>query len=183
MPRFGVLLACSSRYDIGDRGQDSGDFSLPLAGVTAHVRPAARPPPGGHSPATPYGRSARRYLAQDDARVVLACVGGSGRGLGAGGGFCGFCVGGRRTFSNPYHMSGEGPPNRPPPAPPKRGERVAFCAGLAFRSLLTGSAGAPSAFSGFSRRRWSPSALLCFRGGQNVYSFGAAFRKQEILAG
>eukprot|EP00966_Prymnesium_polylepis_P312848 7229501-Prymnesium_polylepis.1 len=34
VPRFGVLLACSSRYmyDIGDRGQGPGDFSLPLAG-------------------------------------------------------------------------------------------------------------------------------------------------------
>eukprot|EP00966_Prymnesium_polylepis_P291332 6729230-Prymnesium_polylepis.1 len=51
------------------------DFSLPLAGVTAHARPAARPPPGGHSPATPYGRWKRqavaRYLAQDEARVCV----------------------------------------------------------------------------------------------------------------
>jgi hypothetical protein len=32
-----------------------GDFFLPLAGVTAHVRPARRPPPGGHSPASHAG--------------------------------------------------------------------------------------------------------------------------------
>eukprot|EP00966_Prymnesium_polylepis_P136549 3155062-Prymnesium_polylepis.1 len=33
------------------------DFSLalPLAGVTAHARPAQRPPPGGHSPASRAG--------------------------------------------------------------------------------------------------------------------------------
>jgi hypothetical protein len=44
------------------------------------VAAAARPPPGGHGSATPSGRSASRYSTQDDARVVLACVGGSGRG-------------------------------------------------------------------------------------------------------
>eukprot|EP00966_Prymnesium_polylepis_P193836 4492939-Prymnesium_polylepis.1 len=37
---------------LGPRGRD---FSLPLAGVTAHVRPAARPPPSGHSPASHAG--------------------------------------------------------------------------------------------------------------------------------
>eukprot|EP00966_Prymnesium_polylepis_P075350 1747594-Prymnesium_polylepis.2 len=69
----------------------------------------------------------------------------SERGLGAGGGFCGF------------------PPNRPPPAPPKRGKRVAFCAGLAFRRLVMGGAGAPSATSPGGAGRHQP--FLCFRGG------------------
>eukprot|EP00966_Prymnesium_polylepis_P151071 3490203-Prymnesium_polylepis.1 len=45
-----------ARYDAEFRGRFLGprDFSLPLglAGVTALVRPAQGPPPGGHSPAS-----------------------------------------------------------------------------------------------------------------------------------
>eukprot|EP00966_Prymnesium_polylepis_P221038 5113077-Prymnesium_polylepis.1 len=43
---WGLACSCSSRYDIGDRGQGPGDFSLPLAGVTA-VTTAGRTAVGG----------------------------------------------------------------------------------------------------------------------------------------
>ena len=56
------------------------------------------------------------------------------------------------------------PPNRPPPAPPQEGGtgRLLRWPGFleAFRRLFTGGAGGPSAFSGFPRRRWSPSAFF-----------------------
>eukprot|EP00966_Prymnesium_polylepis_P021928 503935-Prymnesium_polylepis.1 len=45
-----------------------GIYPCPLRGSRPERRPAARPPPGGHSPANPSGRSVRRYSTQDDAR-------------------------------------------------------------------------------------------------------------------
>eukprot|EP00966_Prymnesium_polylepis_P104362 2417217-Prymnesium_polylepis.1 len=54
---LGPCFACPPRYDGEIRGRFLAppDFSLPLAGVTAHARPAQRPPPGGHSPASHAG--------------------------------------------------------------------------------------------------------------------------------
>eukprot|EP00966_Prymnesium_polylepis_P064234 1489069-Prymnesium_polylepis.1 len=52
------FLCVPARYDAEFRGRFLGprDFSLPLAGVTAHVRPALQgPPPGGHGPASHAG--------------------------------------------------------------------------------------------------------------------------------
>eukprot|EP00966_Prymnesium_polylepis_P331662 7387239-Prymnesium_polylepis.1 len=48
----------------------------PLRGLTAYgyAGPAPRPPPGGHGPATPFWRSARRYSTQDKARVLQSCT-------------------------------------------------------------------------------------------------------------
>eukprot|EP00966_Prymnesium_polylepis_P256008 5914237-Prymnesium_polylepis.1 len=53
------LPSCPARYDAQFRGRSlgPGDFSLPLAGVMAHTRPAERPPPGGHSPASNAGNA------------------------------------------------------------------------------------------------------------------------------
>eukprot|EP00966_Prymnesium_polylepis_P206007 4773607-Prymnesium_polylepis.1 len=64
VPRFVVLLACSSRYDIGDRCQGPGDFSLPLAAVTA-VTTAGRTSPAWWAwpSATPFGPKRQAVLS------------------------------------------------------------------------------------------------------------------------
>ena len=88
--RFGTCFACLPRYVAQFRGRLLGprDFSLPLAGVTAHVRPAARPPPGGHSPASHAGDApGGTQPGAEHVRGAMRVMSGW-----AGGGACVACV-------------------------------------------------------------------------------------------
>jgi hypothetical protein len=142
-----------ARYGAQLRGRLLGPqgFSLPLTGVMAHARPAERPPPGGHSPASHAGDAPGG--TQPGAEHALCdgvqCAG--GRAVVLVWLVCKVAGGPSRT---PATCQGRGPPNQPPPAP-LEGGRVSclglWCLGMGFRgfSRITGGAGRRRLFRAF----------------------------------